>query len=150
MDADESGKDRELPRGYKYLREELRFEHTLLNARMTSYITGQSFLFTAAAVARTMNSHGFHWFSGALLPLVGVVASAITLESIRTSYGRIDAWRAAEKEFAGLHPLVILYPEGAHRRSLLFTTLMPRLFFAVWVVIAVLIHVFPPRAGSGM
>ena len=140
--------DRDLPKGYRYLREELRFEHTLLGGRMTYYITSQSFLFTAAAIARSMNWHGFYWFSGALLPLVGLAASGTILYSIHTAYGRMDAWRAKEKEFEGSHPLVVLYPERMHRRSLLFTTLMPWLFAAVWVILAALIHVFQPQAGG--
>jgi hypothetical protein len=44
--------DQPLPKGYTYLREELRFEHTLLGGRMTYYMTSQSFLFTAAAFRR--------------------------------------------------------------------------------------------------
>jgi hypothetical protein len=138
-----------VPEGYKYLREELRFENTLLVGRLTAYITSQSFLFTASAVARGTNWRGFYWISGGLLPLVGVAASVIMLEVVRTAYGRMDEWRAKEKAFAG-HPLVVLYPEGAHKRSLLFTTLMPCLFLAVWVAFVVLIHVFQPQAGGGM
>ena len=76
-----------------------------------------------------MNWQGFYWFSGALLPLVGLAASGTILYSIHTAYGRMDAWRAREKEFEGTHPLVILYPERMHRRSLLFTTLMPWLLY---------------------
>jgi hypothetical protein len=137
-----------LPDGYKYLREELRFEHTLLGGRMTYYITSQSFLFTAAAIARGTNWHGFYWFSGVLLPVVGVAASVVILYSIHTAYGRMDQWRAKEKEFLGRHPLVVLYPEDKHRQSLLFTTLMPRLLLAVWLVLAALIHIFQPQSGS--
>jgi hypothetical protein len=144
--ADESSKP--LPEGYEYLRGELRFEHTLLGSRMTYYMTSQSFLFTAAAIARGMHWHGFYWLSGALLPLVGITASVVLLDSIHAAYGRMDQWRAKEKGFEGKHPLVVLYPEDKHRKSLLFTTLMPWLFTGVWVVFAVLIHVFQPQAGG--
>ena len=138
------------PAGYKYLREELRFEHTLLGGRMTYYMTSQSFLFTTAAIARTMEWRGVYWFSGVLVPLIGFAASVVLLDSIHAAYGRMDAWRAIEKEFAGRHPLVVLYPEDKHRKSLMFTTLMPWLFIAVWVVLAALIHVFQPHGGGGM
>jgi hypothetical protein len=147
-----AAKDREIekepPGGFKFLREELRFEHTLLGSRMTYYLTSQSFLFTAAAIARATNWNGFHWFSGALLPLVGVASSAVILNSIHAAYARMDEWRAKEREFEGGHPLVVIYPEAKHRQSLLFTTLMPWLFLGVWVVLAVLIHLFPPQAGG--
>lgn len=148
MGSKESGIARELPEGYKYLREELRFEHTLLGGRMTYYITSQSFLFTAAAIARATNWNGFHWFSGALIPLVGIASSAVILYSIHAAYGRMDEWRAKEKEFAGSHPLVVIFPEEKHKKSLLFTSLMPWLFLGVWVVLAVLIHAFPPQPGG--
>ncbi len=136
------------PEGYQYLREELRFEHTLLTSRMSAYLTGQSFLFTASAIARATNWHGFYYISGCLLPLVGVSASAVVLYSIHTAYERMDQWRAREKEFEGKHPLCIYYPEDRHRKSLLFTTLMPWLFIAVWVTLALLIHVFQPQPGG--
>ena len=137
-----------LPEGYSYLREELRFEHTLLGSRMTYYMTSQSFLFTAAAIARGMHRHGVYWLSGALLPVVGIAASLVVLFSIHAAYGRMDQWRAKEKTFEGKHPLVVVYPEDKHRTSLLFTTLMPWLFTGVWIVFAVLIHVFQPHAGG--
>ena len=134
------------PAGYVYLREELRFEHTLLGGRMTYYMTSQSFLFTAAAIARGTHWRGVYWFSGVMLPVVGVAASAVLLDSIHAAYGRMDAWRKPEKAFAGKHPLVVLYPENKHRKSLLFTTLMPWLFMAVWLAFAILIHLFRPEA----
>ena len=148
MAEDATGIGKPLPEGYAYLREELRFEHTLLGGRMTYYMTSQSFLFTAAAIARSMNWHGFYWFSGALLPIVGIVASAVLLESIHAAYGRMDQWRLREKMFEGTHPLVVLYLEEKHRKSLLFTSLMPWLFLIVWPVFAVLIHVFQPQGGG--
>jgi len=138
------------PAGYLYLREELRFEHQLLGSRMTYYMTSQSFLFTTAAIARTMEWYGVYWFSGVLVPLVGIAASLVLLFAVHAAYGRLDAWRAKEKLFEGQHPLVVLYPETKHRRSLLFTTLMPWLFIAVWLVVAVLIHLFQPHGGGGM
>jgi hypothetical protein len=144
----ESGIEKPLPEGYTYLREELRFEHTLLSSRMTYYMTSQSFLFTAAAIARSMNWHGFYWFSGVLLPFVGVAASAVLLYSIHAAYGRLDQWRAREKLFEGKHPLIVLYPEDKHCKSLLFTSLMPWLLIGVWVVFAALIHVFQPQGGG--
>ena len=140
--------DKPLPEGYTYLREELRFEHTLLGGRMTYYMTSQSFLFTAAAIARGMQSHDFYWLSGALLPVVGIVASICLLYAIHAAYGRMDQWRAKEKAFEGKHPLIVLYPEDEHRKSLLFTSLMPWLFIAVWIVFAILIHIFQPQTGG--
>jgi len=124
MAKDGAGKP--LPDGYEYLRGELWFEHTLLGSRMTYYMTSQSFLFTTAAIARTMEWRGVYWFSGVLVPIVGVAASVVLLDSIGAAYGRMDAWRAKEKTFEGAHPLVVLYPEDKHRESLMFTTLMPR------------------------
>jgi hypothetical protein len=47
------------------------------------------------------------------------------------------------------HPLIVLYPEDKHRKSLMFTSLMPWLFLIVWPMFAVLIHVFQPQ-GDGM
>ena len=137
-----------LPKGYTYLREELRFEHTLLGSRMTYYMTSQSFLFTAAAIGRATQWHGVYWFSGIMLPLVGVAASVVMLFSIHAAYVRMDQWRAKEKLFEGAHPLIVLYPVDKHRKSLMFTTLMPWLLTGVWIIFAVLIHVFQPQAGG--
>ncbi|VTR92863.1 unnamed protein product [Gemmata massiliana] len=142
------GEDDNLPAGYLYLHEELRFEHQLLGSRMTYYMTSQSFLFTTAAIARAMQWHGVYWFSGVLVPLVGIAASAVLLFSIYAAYGRMNDWRAKEKLFEGKHPLIVLYPEDKHRKSLLFTTLMPWLLMRVWAVFTLLIHVFQPQGGG--
>ena len=146
MMGDEHGKP--LPEGYTYLRQELRFEHNLLGSRMTYYMTSQSFLFTAAAIARATQWHGVYWFSGVLLPVVGVASSAVLLFTTHAAYSRMDGWRAREKAFEGAHPLIVLYPEDKHRRSLLFTTFMPWLLVAVWLVFAALIHLFQPQGGG--
>ena len=145
MDGD-TGKA--LPEGYTYLRQELRFEHTLLGSRMTYYMTSQSFLFTTAAIARSVQWHGVYWFSGVMVPLVGVAASGVLLFSIHAAYGRMDQWRAKERLFEGTHPLIVLYPEDKHRKSLLITTLMPWLLVAVWLALAALIHLFHPQGGG--
>lgn len=142
---DEDGKP---PAGFLYLREELRFEHQLLGSRMTYYMTSQSFLFTTAAIARSVQWHGVYWFSGIMVPLVGIASSAVLLFSIHAAFGRLDQWRAKEKQFEGKHPLIVLYPEDKHRKSLLFTILMPWLLIGVWLALAVLIHVFEPQGGG--
>lgn len=142
---DDEGKP---PAGYLYLREELRFEHQLLGARLASYMTSQSFLFTAAAIARGVQWNGVYWFSGVLVPVVGVAASAVLLFSIHAAYGRMREWRRRERDFVGKHPLVVVSPEAEHRKGLLFTTLMPWLLTGVWLVLAVLVHVFRPTAGG--
>lgn len=142
---DENGKP---PAGYLYLREELRFEHQLLGSRMTYYMTSQSFLFTTAAIARSVHWHGVYWFSGVMVPLVGIVASVVLLYSIHAAYERMAQWREKERAFVGRHPLVMPYPEDKHRKSLMFTTLMPWLLIGVWAALAVLIHVFKPQGGG--
>lgn len=142
---DQNGKP---PAGYLYLREELRFEHTLLGSRMTYYMTSQSFLFTTAAIARSVQWNGVYWFSGVMVPLVGLASSAVLLFTIYAAFGRLDQWRVKEKQYEGKHPLIVLYPEDKHRKSLMFTTLMPWLLMGVWATLAVLIHVFKPQGGG--
>lgn len=91
--ADESGKP---PAGYLYLREELRFERQWLGSRMTYYMTSQSFLLTTAVIARAVDWNGAYWFSGVLVSLVGIAASAVRLNSIHAAYERMDRWREGE------------------------------------------------------
>lgn len=43
---------------------------------------------------------------------------------------------------------MVLYTEDQHRKSLLFTILMPLLLIGVWLVLAVLIHMFEPQGGG--
>jgi hypothetical protein len=143
--CDESDKP---PAGYLYLREELRFEHTLLGSRMTYYMTSQSFLFATAAIARAVQWHGVYWFSGIMVLPVGVATSAVLLFTTYAAFGRLDQWRAKEKQFEGKHPLIPLYPANKHRKSLLFTILMPWLLIGVWLALAVLIHLIKPQGGG--
>ena len=95
-----------------------------------------------------MQAGGCYWLSGVLLPFVGVASSVVLIYSIHSAYERMDQWREKEKQFEGKHPLVVLYTESKHHKSLLFTTLMPWLLIVVWVVFAALIHILQPQAGG--
>jgi hypothetical protein len=72
----------------------------------------------------------------------------VLLQSVHAAYARLDEWRTREKLFEGRHPLIVLYPEAKHRKSLVFTSLMPWLFLVVWPVFALLIHLFQPQGGG--
>src|SRR5256885_16413110 len=89
---------------YQNLREEIRAEHSLIANRLTWYVTSQSFLVTAFAISRGAGFIWFHWFSTLLLPLIGLISSALIFPSILGACETIKLWHHKQGELFQHHP----------------------------------------------
>jgi hypothetical protein len=67
------------------LREEIRFEHTLIANRLAALLTVQPFLlaaFAIAAASKAQFQQHLNWFSYGIVPAVGFVVAALALVAV--------------------------------------------------------------------
>jgi hypothetical protein len=127
---------------YQGIRDEIRMEHSLIAARIGWLVTSQSFLVTAFTISRG-NAFTWHaWFSSLLLPILGLGVAVLTYPSIQGAVVTIRLWQQRQaallQEFPHLQEVFDLRrPAQLHRRSMLFTRLLPVLFAALWLVIGI-------------
>lgn len=127
---------------YQMIREEIRSEHSLIANRLTWYVTSQSFLVTAFAISRGNGFAWFAWFSTLLLPLIGLISSALIFPSILGASATITLWHLKQREFCTRHcgfqaAFGMDRPSWVERRGLLFPQVMPLLFGSAWLAILV-------------
>src|SRR5437588_7070215 len=82
---------------YEQIRNEIRAEHSLIANRLSWYVTSQSFLVTAFAISRGAGFTWFHWFSTLLLPIIGIVSSALIFPSILGACSTIKLWHDKQR-----------------------------------------------------
>ncbi len=81
-----------LPGKLDYFKRWRQNEYDLLNQRVTSFITCQSFLLTAYAVSYVNSPGANNWFSRILLPALGIMLSVVIVFPIRYSILTVDSW----------------------------------------------------------
>lgn len=74
------------------LRDEIKFEHTMMSSRLNSFITSQSFLFAAYAVSG-IGDHAHHqailWFAYLVVPSIGILFSLLLLVALNQARKRL-------------------------------------------------------------
>lgn len=148
-----------------YYEGEIHFQHTMLNARLTTYVQSQSFLAGAFAISTNNNNPAWSpaftlWFP-AIFCLLGIVTSVLAYPGISVASHFIDRWRGKVFKLQDEDPSeqdVYLFTKiGAdldakrladveakfnrmHNLSLIFARRAPFVFGFAWVIfMAVLI-----------
>ena len=138
---------------FRYFRDEIKHEYTLLTGRVTWYITCQSFLLTVYAISYA-NSGGRNWFSNFFLPLFSITVTLLALNMINGAIITILMWSDMRKHLITANPSlksVIITRwrhqennyDAIHRRSLWFPKRIPMLFIVAWALIAILSWCYP-------
>ncbi len=130
----------------KFLREEIKFEHTQIANRLTALLTSQSFLFMAfalSAIGSRRELAEFRWFSfETLAPLAIVTASLLGL-GVVTAFIRLSKVRAMLFEKKVTHPIreelrdryLPDWSPGKHILSLAYAAVIPLVIVLAWLVI---------------
>jgi hypothetical protein len=134
---------------FKICREELNHEYGVLSSRLTSYITSQSFLVSAFAVA--MNNVGSHWtheyrlYFPVLLVFVGVSLSARAHPGIKGVCQIIHNWHVRQNKLFEtsdeLDDWEILRHEqvaSVNERNLWFAQTSSWIFGIAWILMGVI------------
>ena len=118
---------------FRFVREEIRFQHDLIGHRVGSYITAQAFLFTAFATAQAVD--GQKWFSFLLLPLIAIGVSLLILMAIVAACTRIDKQRSIHRHFDRKEYVLPKRATGDHQQSLWYAKGMPWVFVVAWGIL---------------
>ncbi len=133
----------------QFVREEVRHEHSLMGQRVAGYVTSQSFLMIAFSMASDKTIFGeYNWFAFLLLPIIGIISSALIIPSVSSASRTIDLWHEREEhifnqdESAGIKDtFYIERPRSIHKRSMWFAIGLPWVFLAGWIVVIIAMHV---------
>ena len=146
----------------EFIRQQIADEFALVNGRIASFATSQSFLITAfslsignAAVYRA------GWLGQVLLPALGASLCVAVMPGLRGATCTIDQWRQRQHDLLAdptaldaLRAVVIarfMTPPASdrlHRRSLWFSRLLPVVLLAFWVCSFTLLR-FAPIIHAG-
>jgi hypothetical protein len=143
MDNDEE--KRELDE-FKFVREEIRFQHQQLNSRVGAYLASQSFLVTAmiASSRGGAGQPGLKFVSLAALPLIGICISIWILGAIRGAWSRIEEQRKVMEKYQVREKLMAEDPNNqAHERGRFYAFAVPRAFVAFWAIAALCLWLWP-------
>jgi hypothetical protein len=124
----------------KFIREETRFLHQLLSARVNTYFTSQAFLVTALAIFYTDVAYNPS-FMRTLLPITGVFISLLILAAIVAAAHRIDDQRELEMEKCGaLREQFISLDKnnGAHKWGAFYAPAVAFIFILFWIMALIL------------
>jgi hypothetical protein len=127
----------------KFVREEIRFEHTVLGNRISAYLASQAFLMTTFAIsARTEHRASLDMvvFSFFGIPILGILITYYICLAVAETVSRITKQR--ELIYTKDRPLYSitqkLRPENGHSKhnmSLLYATNLTIIFGLVWCLI---------------
>jgi hypothetical protein len=120
---------------FKFIREETRFLHQLLSARVNAYFTSQAFLVTALAIFYTDVAYKPS-FMQPLIPIIGVLISLVILAAIVAAANRLHDQRELEMEKCGaLREQFIALDKNnrAHKWGAFYAPAVPIIFIFFWI-----------------
>jgi hypothetical protein len=142
--SDESG-----PLKYiMFIRDEIRFEHSVLGNRVSAYVTSQAFLFTAFATSTLVEGDAVfaQYFASVcfpyiMLPIFGIDISVVIWIAVIETCRRIESQRSLL--YYDNSPLKAsieaLRPNGrgtfGHNRSLMYSKVLPWACASLWMLI---------------
>lgn len=129
----------------KFIREEIRFEHSVLGNRISAYLAAQAFLMTAFAISshhehrRLLDMTLFSYFG---LSILGIAISWFILVAVNETDKRLTTQRMLiyghksplRNLIAQLRPEI---DDDPHNKSLRYARWVPKVIVIMWVLIAV-------------
>jgi hypothetical protein len=121
----------------RFIREEVKFQHTLIGTRISWFVGAQAFLVTPFAIC-VSNSLSRTWplaFVG--IPFLGIALSLLIVQGIQQAIRRIEEQHSRMKVYSTEHLMGPADPVG-QKRSLQFARWVPWIFFSFWVVVVLI------------
>lgn len=122
----------------KFLREETRFQHMVINFRVSWYVGTQAILLSSFTIAKANpSSNNFYLYWGVLIPIFAIFLSALIWPAIDAAWSRILVHR---DRIDKLQQELLFAPHDPNRSSqaLLYARLLPIAFSLFWIAIALL------------
>lgn len=127
----------------KFVRDEIRFEHTVLGNRISAYLASQAFLITAFAISSRFEHRAYVdvlFFSFFGIPILGLYITSYIIPAVEETISRLGLQRS--KIYTPGLPLYEithrLRPEldnSKHNMSLKYAQKLPLAFGIAWIVI---------------
>lgn len=120
---------------FKFLREEIRFQHTLINYRISWYVSSQAFLLSACAISMgSAERNQLQWFSRLALPVLGMVLSIVISPGVFYAWQRITQHRKTLEEYVNksIFPTLEPIPSLA---AVIYAFAAPLMFFILWLTV---------------
>lgn len=134
----------------KLLRDEIKFEHHSMSARLNAFVTSQSFLFAAFAISG-LGEHQHHqaimWFSHLVVPVIGILFSMLFSLAVSQGIARLFQLnsclhdRMHEMDGTPMSDLVedLCLPSlSSRKRTLLYPKWIPVICGLAWVYVGML------------
>jgi hypothetical protein len=118
-----------------FIRDEVKFQHTLVGTRISWFVSAQAFLVTPFAIC-IVNPPMLRTFLLAFLgiPCIGMALSLLIVEGVHQAIRRIEQQHVRIQAYQTDHLLGPLDPVG-QRKSLRFAVCVPWVFFMFWVIV---------------
>jgi hypothetical protein len=138
----------------QFHRNEVMFESSLLNNRITWFVVVQSFLLTSFSVAIGQKFSRVNWLAQILLPGMGILTSVLIIPAINGACSTIDLWldkqRVLLNESKDQLKDFFIWRDGAkpgedpvHVTSYYFARWLPWITIMFWILVALLTFTFP-------
>jgi len=118
----------------RFIREEVKFQHTLIGTRISWFVGAQAFLVTPFAICIS-NPLSRTWplaFVG--IPFLGIALSLLIVPGIQQAIRRIDEQHGLMQAYPTEHIIGPPDPVGQNR-SLQFARWVPWIFLTFWIVV---------------
>ena len=124
---------------YRYIRSEIQFELSLINARVNWLVTSQAFLFVPLTLGARQGGIGASVYYP-VIPVLGVIICALVLISVIAAVWRSRQWRAkgeqgayAGRDNTGAFDIVLPHSPMIPRMGLIGGVGVPLALVGVWV-----------------
>jgi hypothetical protein len=118
----------------RFIREEVKFQHTLIGTRISWFVSAQAFLVTPFAIC-VSNQLSRTWLLAFVgIPFLGLALSLLIVQGIWQALRRIEEQHLRMQAYSTEHLIGPPDPVGQNR-SLRFATWVPWIFLSFWVVI---------------
>jgi hypothetical protein len=120
----------------RFIREEVKFQHTLIGTRISWFVSAQAFLVTpfAICVANQASLPETFFLAFAGIPFLGITLSLLIVPGIQQAIRRIEEQHLLMTAYVTTHLIGPPDPAG-QKRSLRFATWAPWIFLTFWVVV---------------
>ena len=121
----------------RFIRDEVKFQHTLIGTRISWFVSAQAFLVTPFAIC-VSNQLSRTWLLAFVgIPFLGIALSLLVVPGIQQAIRRIEEQHVRMEAYSTEHLIGPPDPVG-QKRSLRFATWVPWIFLSFWTVTVVI------------
>jgi hypothetical protein len=118
----------------RIIREEVKFQHTLIGTRVSWFVSAQAFLVTPFAICVANGIFRTYPLALVGIPFLGIALSILIIPGIHEAIRRIEEQHVLMSAYSTEHLIGPNDPMG-QRKSLRFAVWAPWIFLVFWIVV---------------